>query len=775
MDGIGNFFISSISNIVNRSKIPNFPYTIEEPVPTQSQTFWTLHCGTKNDTKSPVSIFVFKKDENAHLTEFANNALKRAKTLRHPDLIQYLDSAETSDAIYVVTERVSPIEINHLTKNDHGIRGLTFINEDCKLIHGNVQFSSIYVTQGLEWKLFGANLGSKISNIFTPETKNNQLSILKSHKIGITDAYQLGTLLTSIKEKKIFSDFPKIQNSLAKFIAPLLNNNPASRFTVSQFFIESKKKNNLFDSQIITSMCFIQEIHTKESLQVREFLINLSKDLDDYPEEMFKLKILPEILKKMSYGGEDSQLLSIILKIKVKLDGKDFHSIVVPTLIEAFSSNDRQLRFNLLKHLNDYIGSIPSEMITSKIFPNYISGFNDTTPIIREETTRSALLFVPYLTEQTINNELIRNICRLFTDPEPGIRANSLICIGKLSKHILASTMKKFVLSAILHSLRDPFPPSRVAALRVIVVCSSIIDPNDAARKIIPMLSVLLLDTEKDVRIASNSAITSLLALIQEYGKTLPDTAVKAPENNNQNTENTASDQSAQNQQVTTSGWVMSSLASSISGVISYKSKVGDSESATNSQADLRQADATESDNIISSTSTQAKSLPKKNLVLGSKNMANNTSTNSQTSSLYAFDGDNEDHDFGWEFDDIENLAISKNNNGASKISPDLPNAKQASSKDTWDTNNFDAWGDDPSSWDIKPSNSSSSLTTKSPMTPIKSNNLNLQTNSSNSNSINPRPVLGQKTQSKLLFKTAAANTKTKSRLGAVKLPASNK
>lgn len=72
------------------------------------------------------------------------------------------------------------------------------------------------------------------------------------------------------------------------------------------------------------------------------------------------------------------------------------------------------------------------------LFPlNYQAlGFTDTAPIIREWTVKSVLLVIGKLSEKTINYDLLRYLGKLQTDEEPGIRTNTVICLGKIAKHL---------------------------------------------------------------------------------------------------------------------------------------------------------------------------------------------------------------------------------------------------------------------------------------------------------------------------------------------------
>lgn len=64
------------------------------------------------------------------------------------------------------------------------------------------------------------------------------------------------------------------------------------------------------------------------------------------------------------------------------------------------------------------------------------TGFSDTIPIIREQTIKSVLLLVPKLNERIINYDLLKYLAKLQMDPEPGIRTNTTICLGKIARYL---------------------------------------------------------------------------------------------------------------------------------------------------------------------------------------------------------------------------------------------------------------------------------------------------------------------------------------------------
>jgi SCY1-like protein 1 len=43
------------------------------------------------------------------LLPLAKNAAKRLKSIRHPDVLKFVDYVETETAVYIVTERIQPL------------------------------------------------------------------------------------------------------------------------------------------------------------------------------------------------------------------------------------------------------------------------------------------------------------------------------------------------------------------------------------------------------------------------------------------------------------------------------------------------------------------------------------------------------------------------------------------------------------------------------------------------------------------------------------------
>lgn len=167
---------------------------------------------------------------------------------------------------------------------------------------------------------------------------------------------------------------------------------------------------------------------------------------DDFPEDFFKVKVLPELVKSVEFGGGGPRVFSAIMKIGGKLSDEEYDQQLVPVIVRLFASPDRALRVCLLDNLALMIDHLPQKLVSNNIFPQLVTGFSDMAPLVREQTVKSVLVVVPKLTDRIINGELLRHLAKTANDEQPGIRTNTTICLGKLSKNLSTSVCCHIVL-----------------------------------------------------------------------------------------------------------------------------------------------------------------------------------------------------------------------------------------------------------------------------------------------------------------------------------------
>ncbi|CAI9730784.1 Hypothetical predicted protein [Octopus vulgaris] len=103
----------------SRDPVKDFNYDVGEPVSVlNGKSLWTLHPGKKKVNGDAVSIFAFDvKSADSSQLQTAQAAFKRLKTLRHPNILSYLDGLESDRIIYIVTESVVPL-CSYLTEDN---------------------------------------------------------------------------------------------------------------------------------------------------------------------------------------------------------------------------------------------------------------------------------------------------------------------------------------------------------------------------------------------------------------------------------------------------------------------------------------------------------------------------------------------------------------------------------------------------------------------------------------------------------------------------------
>ena len=94
---------------------------------------------------------------------------------------------------------------------------------------------------------------------------------------------------------------------------------------------------------------------------------------DDFPEEFFKMKVLPELLKSVEFGGGGPKAFGVVMKIAAKLSNDDFDAKLTPIIIRLFGNPDRALRVCLLDSLPLMIDRLSQKVVSDKIFPQIVS------------------------------------------------------------------------------------------------------------------------------------------------------------------------------------------------------------------------------------------------------------------------------------------------------------------------------------------------------------------------------------------------------------------
>lgn len=538
----------------SRDSAKDFPYELGEPVQQfDSRSIWSLHRGKrKGGNQEEVSVFVYDiKNGTDVKLELAKAAVKRLKTLRHPSILQFLDSLETDKVLYVATEQVEPLGTHFEKQAGEGpqrelymawgifqiTRALSFLNNDGNLRHNNVSVWSVFVNASGEWKLGGLEYVSSTDvasappikippalEIYDPPEKSDPSKLRNMTKCS-TDMWGLGCLVWEafngpLRARGNLKDLAGIPKSLAPLYCELVGASPASRPNPADVITKCRKPGGFFKNELVDTLLFLEEIQIKDKAEKNRFFSALTPQLDNFPDNVCRNKILPQLITAYEYGDAGSAVLAPMFKLGRLLDEVEYQKRIVPCVVKLFASTDRVTRSRLLQQLELFINHLQTGVVNDQIFPQIAHGFLDTNPTIREQTVKSIIHLAPKLNYNNLNVEVLRHFARLQSrDDQGGIRTNTTVCLGKIAPHLHPQVRQRVLVSAFIRAMRDPFPPARVAGILALAATQQYFLLNEVANRILPALCPLTADPEKTVRDPAFKTIRGFLGKLEKVSE----------------------------------------------------------------------------------------------------------------------------------------------------------------------------------------------------------------------------------------------------------------
>ncbi|KAH8108102.1 hypothetical protein BXZ70DRAFT_36637 [Cristinia sonorae] len=581
MDYLRNLGSAAVSSLVQKSGL-TLPFSLGQKVTSyENKSIWTLYDATKREDGSPVSVFEFDSSlpKNRNCMPIAKNALRKLRTIRHPDVLKFLDVVETDTTICIMTERVRPLAsaIQERTsklaqeREDWLLWGLhriaialTFVNDNAASTHGNVRVDSIFISPSGEWKLGGfevlSNPKDDAAVLYTmggitpdattyasPEVKKVGWSALKEHNTAVADAYALGLLIhfsfnpTEPLPPTAQPPHPPptaqsrgaIPVSVFPAYKKLLNPNPKARLTPKNFLDLGMAQTagegaGFFVSNKLVKVCAGLDNFNLASESEKSILLRtLKESAASLPTEFASYKVLPALASALEFGGASAAaILPLVLQLGKNVSPQDYSSVIMVHLVKLYTSPDRGTRMALLDHLPEYADKLDKKTVVDKIWPNLQSGFTDTVPIIREATVRSIISLSDKFNERILNNDLLRFLARMQADPEASIRTNTCILLGRLGPTLGYHTKRKVLVPAFTKALKDSFVHCRVAGLMALMATVECFDIEEIASRVIPNMSFAMIDPEKLVRDQAFKAMQLFIKKLEDHAATMPETMV---------------------------------------------------------------------------------------------------------------------------------------------------------------------------------------------------------------------------------------------------------
>lgn len=492
-----------------------------------ARSIWTILNGKKKANGDLVTIFSCQNESYIYL---AKAALKRMKTLRHPNILVYLDGVETDKAVYVVTEKAMTLETyltelkssdNQFTSQDlleiawgfHQLcHGLTFLHDDCKLSHGNVNTSTVFVdAKTCDWKLACFEFVQPITDNqmntpgkYLPACQRYEPPASKGgENLKSRDVWLVGTLIWEIfngngaSSSASYRALGSIPRTLSAAYGELINSNPSVRSSMEKLNQSTFIQNN----SLVECLRFLEQIQLKDANEKQTFFTTLPDKTDQFSSNINEKKLLPLLFNAYEFGSAGSAVLPTLFKLGKRLTDVEYKKRIVPIITKLFASTDRMTRFRLLQQLDTYVEYLTPAVVNEDIFTHICTGFSDQEPAIREATVKAMLFLASKLNYKNLNIELMKHFSRLQTNDDQGvIRTNTIVCLGKIAGHLNPSIRGRLLISAFGRGTQDPFGPSRQASLYALLHSEKFFTLKDIATKILPIACQATIDPELDVR-----------------------------------------------------------------------------------------------------------------------------------------------------------------------------------------------------------------------------------------------------------------------------------
>ncbi|TXG49951.1 hypothetical protein EZV62_025826 [Acer yangbiense] len=541
--------------------VKDLPYNIGDPYPSAWGS-WSHFHGTSKDDGSPVSVFSISgtNAQDGHLAA-ARNGVKRLRTVRHPNILSFLHSTEVESldgstskvTIYMVTEPVMPLSekikelgLSGSQRDEYYAWGLnqiakavSFLNNDCKLVHGNVCLASVVVTQTLDWKLHAfdvlsefdgnneAATGPMLQYAWLIGTQYKSMELAKSDWAAIRksppwciDSWGLGCLIYELFSSMKLGKTEELRNtaSIPKSLLPdyqrLLSSMPSRRLNSSKLLENSE----YFQNKLVDTIHFMEILNLKDSVEKDTFFRKLPNLAEQLPRQIVLKKLLPLLASALEFGSAAAPALTALLKMGSWLSTEEFSAKVLPTVVKLYASNDRAVRVGLLQHIDQYGESLSSQIVDDQVYPHIATGFSDTSAFLRELTLKSMLVLAPKLSQRTLSGSLLKYLSKLQVDEEPAIRTNTTILLGNIASYLNDGTRKRVLINAFtVRALRDTFSPARGAGVMALCATSAYYDVNEIATRILPNIVVLTIDSDSDVRSKAFQAVDQFLQIVKQH------------------------------------------------------------------------------------------------------------------------------------------------------------------------------------------------------------------------------------------------------------------
>lgn len=482
-----------------------------------------------------------------------------------------LEKTATTGTLIIVTEQATPLDdwLENLDPHTpqanaaaiswgiHNIvEALGFLHMQAKLAHGMICPDAVFVTPAGDFKVGGFCLITPIGiedggggptphfrkyeglvcpvDYRSPERVSQRYDVLQqSAPVHSIDCFSLAVLIEYMYSHPNSGTGGQVPPPLKKALGRMRNDSPKLRPRLAPLL-----KCPVFDNPYVKAEMFLDEVMTKPVEEKIMFLQSLPDVLNRgvLNENVAIHKILPLLVMGLQTTAANEAAMTqdvnrretlasvpLLFQIAESYLSKSpelFQRHITPLVPLLFAINDRGVRGAVLQKISLLQEHMEKGAINSSVFEPMCSGFSDSSAPLRELTLKSTIVLVPKLTHANLE-KLVRYLVRLQADPEASIRTNTVIFIGKIAPNLTDMSRQKLILPAFMRSMKDPFTPCRLSALRAVISCQEYFSQKDVAEKVLPAVVPHTLDAANDVRAEAFNVVDTLLVGLRKESKSM--------------------------------------------------------------------------------------------------------------------------------------------------------------------------------------------------------------------------------------------------------------
>ena len=519
--------------------------------PTAIAGAWTIFDAKKRSTTVQASVFVFKRESleagsggfgarvsATSIRKAQDEVVERLKKeasslarLRHPSILQLVEPVEEtrSGGLMFATEPVLASLSGALLKKDvtesvstsgrshredrvskafrdvevdelevqKGLlqvaKGLEFLHDSAKLVHGNLNPGAIFINAKSDWKISGlafagppdgAEGHQPIPQISLSEVLHNDARVPRCVQLDLdytspdfvldanvtfaADIFSLGLILLACYRKphvspietngsqsaykRICSNASTVPNpsnnylsanalpqELSQTLPRVLARRPAQRMNAAEF-----QQSQYFDNILVNTMRFLDDLPAKTSAEKSQFMSGLPRVMPQFPASILSKKVLTALLDEM----KDRDLLALILQNVFKIiamipNGKDVVSDkVLPQMREIFLSKakteevDKSREAGLLIVLENFqviASNCSAKQFKDDVLPVLHVAMESSTHSLTDAALQKVPLILPLIDFSTVKHDLFPVVANVFAKTSSlSIKVRGLEALGVL-------------------------------------------------------------------------------------------------------------------------------------------------------------------------------------------------------------------------------------------------------------------------------------------------------------------------------------------------------